>query len=314
MCGFFFSGPVGCLALILSLTACERASTTSRHRTISGTIESDEVRVASRYGGRVEQIVVSEGATLKTGAKLMQLEAPELRARHDQASAWLAELKAGPRPQEIQAARSEWEALQANLDLAQAENKRITALFSENLATAAERDRAMLGAAALEKNVAAAKSRLDLQLAGTRPERIAQAEAQLREIDTQLAEMSITAPSDSVLEVLTVRGGDVIGPNREVATLLLTSPLWVRVFVPEPWLGKIETGTKVSLRVDSFPERMFAGEVIQVARAAEFTPRNAQTVEERIKQVFGVKIRLENPDGALRAGMSADVEFPGLLP
>ena len=276
---------------------------------MSGTIETDEVHLASRYGGRVENILVAEGATLKPGTKLIELDAAELRARHDQAAALVAELRAGPRPQEIQSAKSEWEALQANLEFARAESRRSEALFTNNVGTAADRERASLNANALEKNVAAAKSRYDLLLAGTRAERITQAEAQLQEIESYLSEMSIHAPSDSVLEVLAVRVGDVVGPNRELATLLLSSPLWLRVFVPEPWLGKIALGGKVSVRVDSFSEKTFPGEIIQIARSAEFTPRNAQTVEERTKQVFGVKIRLENPEGVLRAGMSADVEF-----
>jgi hypothetical protein len=64
--------------------------------------------------------------------------------------------------------------------------------------------------------------------------------------------------------------------------------------------------------VDSFPGRTFDGAVEQIARSAEFTPRNVQTVEERVKQVFGVKVRLDNREGLLRAGMSADVSFPGV--
>ena len=161
----------------------------------------------------------------------------------------------------------------------------------------------------MEKNVAAAKSRYDLLLAGTRPERIAQARAQLAEIDTQLREMKIVAPSDSELEVLNVKVGDVLPANREVATLLLPQHLWVRVYVPEPWLGKIQLAEKVSVRVDSDPGKDFSGAVEQIAREAEFTPRNVQTVGERIKQVFGIKIRLDNPEGKLRAGMAADVSF-----
>ncbi|MEP6810535.1 MAG: hypothetical protein ABI992_09855, partial [Chthoniobacterales bacterium] len=66
----------------------------------------------------------------------------------------------------------------------------------------------------------------------------------------------------------------------------------------------------VSVRVDSFPNESFRGVVEQINRQAEFTPRNVQTVEDRIRQVFGVKIRLENRDDKLRAGMSADVKFP----
>jgi multidrug resistance efflux pump len=92
--------------------------------------------------------------------------------------------------------------------------------------------------------------------------------------------------------------------------LLLLHHLWVRVYVPEPWLGQIQTGDEVNVRVDSDPSKEFRGAVEQIGREAEFTPRNVQTVGERIKQVFGVKVRLDDKDGKLRAGMAADVSFP----
>ena len=91
--------------------------------------------------------------------------------------------------------------------------------------------------------------------------------------------------------------------------MLLANRLWVRVYVPEPWLGHIQLGDKVAVRVDSDPGKDFGGVVEQIARAAEFTPRNVQTVGERIKQVFGIKVRLDNREGKLRAGMAADVTF-----
>jgi HlyD family secretion protein len=69
-------------------------------------------------------------------------------------------------------------------------------------------------------------------------------------------------------------------------------------------------GENVKVRVDSFPNQDFGGVVEQISRSAEFTPRNVQTVEERIKQMFGVKVRLKNDQDQLRAGMSADVTFP----
>ena len=97
--------------------------------------------------------------------------------------------------------------------------------------------------------------------------------------------------------------GDVLPANREVATLILPEHLWVRVYVPEPWLGLIKLGEQVRVRVDSFPGKDFDGVVEQINRQAEFTPRNVQTVEDRIRQVFGVKIRLPNDDDHLRAGM-----------
>jgi len=115
-----------------------------------------------------------------------------------------------------------------------------------------------------------------------------------------------------VLEVLAVKAGDVLAPNREIATLLLPQHLWVRVYVPEPWLGHLKLGVTVKARVDSFANQEFQGTIEQIARVAEFTPRNVQTTEDRIKQVFGVKVRLDNREGLLRAGMSADVSFPNL--
>jgi HlyD family secretion protein len=279
---------------------------------VSGTIDVDEVHVASRYGGRVQKIFASEGEALHPGQVLVELDAAELNARHNEAAAVLAELEAGPRKEEIETVRSEYESQKADLEFALADSKRTEELFANNTTSKTERDRAVSRADALQKSVAAAKSRYDLMVAGTRPERIAQAKAQLAAIETQLREMKILSPGESVLEVLSVKVGDVLPPNREVATLILPQHLWVRVYVPEPWLGQIKLNEPVKVRVDSFPNRDFEGTVEQINRAAEFTPRNVQTVDERIKQVFGIKVRLKNEEDKLRAGMSADVTFPNL--
>src|SRR5712691_7664052 len=139
-------------------------------------------------------------------------------------------------------------------------------------------------------------------------------DAERADIDAQLKEMQVVAPAESILEVLNVKVGDILVPpfSQEVATLLLPQHLWVRVYVPEPWLGLIKIGDQVRVRVDSFPGKDFPGVVEQVNRQAEFTPRNVQTVEDRIRQVFGVKIRLPSGDDRLRAGMAADVYFPNV--
>jgi len=284
----------------------------SRGRSVSGTIETDEVRVASRYGGRGVKISAAEGDSLKTAQPLVELDAAELKAKRDRVAAQVAEYEAGPRPQEIDAAKHDWEALVAELDQARVDAKRAEELFAQKTISATEHDQTLTRASTLEKNVAAAKSRYDLLLAGTRAERLAQVRAELAETDANLREMSIVAPSNSVLEVLSVKVGDVLAPNQALATLLLTDHLWVRVFVPEPWLGHIQLGEPVRVRVDSDPGKDFSGKVEQIARSAEFTPRNVQTVGERVKQVFGIKVRLDNQEGKLRAGMAADVAFPNV--
>jgi len=297
------------VGLALLTTSCERKS---KPHSVSGTIETDEVRVASRYGGRVEKLFAQEGDSLKPGQPIAELDAAELRARRDQTAAQLAELEAGPRKEEMEAAKHDWEAISAELEQARADADRAERLFAEKTISPTEREQAVTRARTLERNAAASKSRYDLLLAGTRPERLTQARAQRAELDAQLREMKILAPSDCVLEVLSVKVGDVLPANREIATLLLPQHLWVRVYVPEPWLGHIQINEPVKVRVDSDPEKDFSGTVEQIAREAEFTPRNVQTVGERVKQVFGIKVRLDNSEGKLRAGMAADVTFPGV--
>jgi HlyD family secretion protein len=285
----------------------------ARVQAVSGTVETDEVRVASRYGGRVERIYADEGDVLKPSQQIVDLEASELHARRDYAAASLAELEHGPRPDEIAASKHEWESLTAELESARADAKRARELFQQSVISQSELDTAISRAGSLEQRAAAAKKQYDLLVEGTRPERIAQARAQLAEIEAQLHEMQIVAPTNCVLEVLSVKVGDVLPANREVATLLLTQHLWVRVYVPEPWLGRVQLGQQVNVRTDSSSEA-FTGVIEQINREAEFTPRNVQTVGDRIRQVFGIKVHLPSDTGRLRAGMSVDVIFPNVPP
>lgn len=270
----------GSLALLSALPGCG-----AREKAVSGTIEVDEAHVGPRAGGRVEKIFAWEGDPLKEGQLIVQLDASELRARRELAVA------------QIDTAIHDADAQEAQLKFLRDDARRQRELLQRRVVSPKDAERADSAAKAQEKNVEAAKTR------------VAQARAQLVDIDAQLAEMQVTAPADSVLEVLSVKVGDVLPANREAATLLLTGHLWVRVYVPESWLGLIKLGEHVRVRVDSFPGRDFDGVVEQINRQAEFTPRNVQTVADRIKQVFGVKIRLPSNDDRLRPGMAADVYF-----
>src|SRR5207244_1054069 len=110
---------------------CDRQRVGRPKNSASGTIETDEVHVGSRYGGRVEKISAQEGDTLQGGEVIVQLEATELKARRDQAAGLLAELEAGARPEELEAAKHDWQAAQAELEFALAEEKRISELFAQ---------------------------------------------------------------------------------------------------------------------------------------------------------------------------------------
>jgi HlyD family secretion protein len=273
---------IACVALFL-LASCHR-----QNNAVSGTIEVDEVHVGPRMGGRVGKIFAQEGDKLTPGQTIVELDAAELKARRDLAAA------------QINSASHDADAQAAQLEFMRDDAKRQQDLLKRNVVSPSDAERTASVARAQEKIVEAARVR------------VIQARAQLADIDAQLAEMEVKAPTDSILEVLSVKVGDVLAANREVATLILPQHLWVRVFVPEPWLGLIKVGDSVRVRVDSFGDRDFGGVVEQVNRQAEFTPRNVQTVEDRIRQVYGVKIRLPNKEDQLRAGMSADVVFPNV--
>jgi RND family efflux transporter MFP subunit len=270
-------------ALFLSLGGCG-----PRIQPVSGTIEVDEVHVAPRSGGRVVALFAQEGESLKKGQPIARLVAPELQARRDLAKA------------QIDTSIHDAAALEAQLEFMRADARRQQELLRNKTVSPNEAERAQSAAEAEEKNLEAARMRVQ------------QMHAQLGEIEAELRELNVVAPNDCILEVLNVKVGDVLAPNQEVATLILPQNLWVRVYVPETWLGHIKMGEEVHLRVDSFPNESFAGTVEQINRKAEFTPRNVQTVEDRIKQVFGIKIRLRNDADKLRAGMSADAIFPGV--
>lgn len=149
---------------------------------------------------------------------------------------------------------------------------------------------------------------------GPRPEEIAQARAaadqaraRIKTVEARLREMAVRAPADAVIDSLELEPGDLLTPGEPVARLVLSSKLWVKVYVPENKLGAARPGEKVALAVDSFPGKSFEGRVSRVSHQAEFTPRNVQTPETRSTQVFQTRIEISDPQHELRSGMTATV-------
>jgi multidrug resistance efflux pump len=152
-----------------------------------------------------------------------------------------------------------------------------------------------------------------LRVHGYQPEEIAEAaaavqaaEAALHALDRHIAELTIRAPVDGIVEATALHTGDLVAANAPVLSLIDTRTLWVRTYVPENHLN-LQLGQAVRVTVDSFPGRAFAGRLAFVARQAEFTPGNVQTPEDRSQQVFRIKVNLIEGLDVLRPGMAADV-------
>jgi multidrug resistance efflux pump len=262
-------------------------------------------------------------------------EIAEARAAAAQAKADYELRLNGYRKEDIAAAQSDVERAAADEARARLDFQRYEALAQKDLVSKQQRDTAEANwkmALAQQQNY---QHKLDELRRGYRPEEIASAEAHYRETkatldkfekgnrreDVELAkaayaydearfrERQVTAPSAAIVEVLDVRPGDIIAPNTPVATLLEQDQIYVRIYIPETELGRVQLGQKAEVRVDSFPKTVFDGIVEQINQQAEFLPRNVQTREERVHQVFGVKIRINDPAGHVLAGMAADVKL-----
>jgi HlyD family secretion protein len=173
--------------------------------------------------------------------------------------------------------------------------------------------------------VTTAEANLNVALAGATPEQVqgiealvAQAEAQVRATQARLAQARVLAPdriggreATAPWTVTTVvqHTGEVASPGSPIVDLANLDEPSLTLYVPEPDLGRVHLGQAVGVTVDSYPGRLFAGTVTQIADEAEFTPKNVATQQERANTVYAVKVALENRDGALKIGMPADAAF-----
>jgi HlyD family secretion protein len=169
---------------------------------------------------------------------------------------------------------------------------------------------------AAEGRLSAAKAVADKTQHGFRSEDIAAAraeltlaEGQLKEAEARWAEREVRSPASAVVETMDLRPGDLLTANSPVAQLLEADQLYVVVYVPETKIGAVKLGQRARIHVDTYPDQTFQARVEQIRQQSEFLPRNVQTKEERVHQVIGVKLRVENADNRLRAGVSADVQF-----
>src|SRR5580693_3611978 len=306
----------------------------------SGTVEERDIRVGSKVGGRIDKIFVREGDAVKAGQVLITFDDKELQAALDQSKAAAEKAARGYRPEEIaeakaavDAAKAEYEqrkngyraedisAAQADLERAKADAARAKldydryeALSQKDLVSQQQRD--MLNHGYRAEEIASAQARYEQAQAtyekfvrGNRREDVDLAKASFSYDEARYREREVVAPSDATVEVLDARPGDLIAPNTPVATLLERDQIYIRIYIPETEIGHVRLGQKAEVRVDSFANTVFDGVVEQINQQAEFLPRNVQTREERVHQVFGVKVRIDDPSNRVRAGMAADVKL-----
>jgi len=163
-----------------------------------------------------------------------------------------------------------------------------------------------------DAQVAAARAALDLAIAGPTKEtintaraRVEQARGTFNTAQSSQGQTKIFAPADGRVTVRNTEPGELVTPGLPIVRVAELQSVWLRVYVPEPQVGKLRLGQRAEITTDTSAKK-YPGRVIDIAEEQEFTPKNVQTKDERIKLVFGVKIAVDNTDGSLKPGMPAD--------
>ncbi len=143
----------------------------------------------------------------------------------------------------------------------------------------------------------------------TRQAQIEQARAQVAVVDTQIADGTVTSPINGVVLVKSAEAGEVLAAGTIIATLGEMDKPWLRGYIREQDLGRVKTGMKARVTTDSYPGKVYSGRISFISSQAEFTPKQIQTAEERVRLVYRIKIEVENPNHELKLNMPADAEI-----
>jgi multidrug resistance efflux pump len=303
--------------------------------------EVPELRAQREQQQAKVKVAEADLERILNGPRVQEKEAA--RAAMVSAKARWEKMKAGWRAEEKQQVKDDLDAAEADVRQFTEDYERAVQLYKTKAGSRAELDAMQAARDRARARLRAARARHEMYQSGNRKEDIAEAEAEferfranfhlleagsreedkaearakladakakLAELDVNLREATVVAPEKGVVEVLAVRKGDLVAPNQPVLRVLRAEDLWVKVFVPETQLGRVGLHQTVDVTIDSFPSKVFRGEVFQVASISEFIPRNIQSVDERRNQVFAVKIRVDNTQGIFKAGMAAEVTVP----
>lgn len=292
-----------------------------------GNVDLRQISLAFNSSERVEQMLATEGDQVKANQVLAALDTTVLTLRLARAQAQtnvqqqaLQSLEAGSRPEEIAQARAETAAAQARADQARQQYQRLRDATARTKGQAVSREQ--LDAARADQAVALAQlnranKALELAIAGPRQEAIGQARAQLAAaqadlalVRQQLADAKLKAPADATVRSRLLEPGDMASPQRPAYTLALTSPKWVRAYIPETELGNVQPGQAARVLTDSHPEQALPGRVGYISSVAEFTPKTVQTEDLRTSLVYEIRINVDDPDNRLRLGMPVTVSLP----
>lgn len=249
----------------------------------NGRIEGDHYSVASKFPGRVIELKAREGDGVAKGQVLAHLDDAQIQAKISQAY------------NAVIAAQAQCDAADTSEQQGRRDNKRLQNLLDKNSVSQQEAERTMLAWKVTKDKLAAAKAQCGV------------ANAVLQEMQSIQNDLTIRAPGSGVITTRMVEEGEVVAAGSPLFDIVDLDRLYLKVYIPEKAIGKVRLGLAARIYTDAFPDKPFEATVRYIASQAEFTPKEVQTPDERVKLVYAVKLYLdENPDHSLSPGLPAD--------
>jgi len=286
----------------------------------SGTIETTEIKVASKASGEIIELNCREGLYVKQGVVLAKVEHQALdlqlgqaKAGVDFAQAQLKLLLEGARSEDIIQTQEQVNQAKDNAEKAKKDYQRIKDLFDGGSATRKQLDDVEARYNNTRTLYNSAFQGLKKLLNLVRPEEVKAGKAKLEQsrfavkiLERMILDCTIIAPAAGIIVERFVEKGELVTQNTAVCVISDLSVVNLVIYLAEPYIGKIRLGMTVDIHVDSHPDSKFKGNIIYISPEAEFTPKNIQTRDERVKLVYAVKLEIQNPDGIFKPGMPAD--------
>ncbi len=283
------------LAFVLLSAACRGETPADSY----GNFEAEETIVAAETAGQLQEFVPVEGASLTSGARVGQIDTIQLALERDQLVAQRSGI--GDRRTEIS---RQVRAYDVQLEIAERSKARIDRLFAQQAATAQQRDQMEMEVRVLRE-----------QIAGTRvgsarvASDLAALDARIESVADRVRRATIVSPISGTVLATYVRTGEFVQKGQQLYRLASLDTLTLRTYVTGTQLASFRIGQTVRVNVDgaSATPRNYTGTITWVSSRAEFTPTPVQTRDDRGDLVYAVKVRVANPDGALKIGMPGDI-------
>ncbi|MFB0564190.1 MAG: HlyD family secretion protein [Candidatus Aminicenantaceae bacterium] len=309
------------LILLIFFLSCKGKRKDTAVLEVSGIIEAVETEIKSQTQGEVKQIFAEEGQQVEEGDLLCLLDSEKLRIQLKRVRAGLEGaqkklklFKKGTKKELIAVAKNQLESAEKELELAKKDQERMAKLFREGAVSQIQKERADLQLKVSSGMYESSKENYQLVLRGREKEEIEIVEAEIKSYEAQeqlllrqIQDSEIKSPLDGYLNIRHIEIGELAMPGTTLFSLIDDTQTYVKTYVPEKYIGRIKLGDGVEVISDSFPERVFRGNVDYISDKAEFAPKDIQTKEERLKLVFMIKSYLENPGRELKPGMPVDV-------